>query len=287
MPPVMPRYLHSLAAGALLALLFSACQMEMGIGAKLNGDGSGTFTMAIAVDKEFIDGIAEANRQTGGSAGISGIGGFEDFFDSLKSKGWRVKESKTSAGDVAFSGQCDFTNTAGFDRCVQQVGSADGGGAGFRFGNTGLTFDFGTKRSFFKTHTFFAGTANLTGPPDAQGRQMTQSIQALADQYFSFDIRAELSGSIRIVKGGGSVTKGIATWHPRVGESLDFRAEADAINPLSLLVIALPLIGLFGFGAWGLVRKRTAGDGGFVRPEEPADAAHEEIPVTAESDPSP
>lgn len=281
MPRVMVR--KTFVAFALAAL-FSSCQMEMGIGAKLNRDGSGTFTMAIAVDKEFVDGLAEANRQSGGATGISGIKGFEDFFNSLEAKGWRVRQTKTPAGDQAFSGQCDFRNVAGFDGCVRDVGSAEGGSSGLNFGGTGLTFDFGTTSGFFKTRAFFAGAANLSGPGGEQGRELTRSIQSLADQFFSFEIRAELPGSVRIVSGGGSVRDGVAVWKPRVGEKLEFRAESDAINPVSLVVIALPVLALLGIGAWGLMRRRPSAETGFVAPGEDGFAEPDGLPGAATED---
>jgi hypothetical protein len=246
--------------GIALALALSSCQMEMGAGAKLRRDGSGTFTLAIAVDKEFIDGIEQADRSSGGRITGSGIKGFDDFFDSLKRQGWHTKRTATKNGDVALSGACDFPDPKAFGRCLSQISSAEGGGGGIQFKDAGLAFDLGTKQGFFKTHTFFKGVVNLAGNAGA----LTQQIRAVAAQVFTFEVRAELPGSVRITSGGGQIRDGVATWKPRVGERLELAAESDAYNPAALVAVAVPILILIGLGAWFLARRRPApasGDG--------------------------
>jgi hypothetical protein len=245
--------------------------MEMGVGTKLNRDGSGTFSLAVAADKEFIDGLSQADRQSGGRLSATGLTEFENFFGSLKQRGWRTKKTETKAGDVALAGSCAFRDAKGFDACLSQVSSAEGGGRGLRFKDAGMSFDFGTKKGLFKTHTFFSGRVNLAG--DDRDPALARQIQQLAAEVFTFEVRAELPGSTRIVSGNGQIRDGVAVWKPKVGEHLSLRAESDAYNPAAFVVGIIPLIGLLGLGMWALTRRRRpAGDaGGFV----PVDRASE------------
>ncbi|MFN2642843.1 MAG: hypothetical protein ABR548_13300 [Actinomycetota bacterium] len=248
----------------LLGVVLPSCQMEMGVGTKLNRNGSGRFTLAIAVDKEFIDGLEQADAQSAGRLQGAGVKEFESFFDSLKTHGWKVKKSETKKGDVALSGACDFAGPKGFDACLSQVSSADGGTRGLQFKDAGLGFDFGTKKGFFKTHTFFTGQVNLAGgKTDAA---LARQMQQLASQVFTFEVRAELPGTVRVLKGGGVLRDGVAVWSPKVGERLSLRAESDAFNPASLVTVAVPLLGLLALGIWALTRRRPkhVADDGYV-----------------------
>lgn len=271
MPPDMGRRSRIPTTLAALALLVPACQMEMGIGTKLNRDGSGTFSMALAVDKEFVDGLGQAANDPAAGGEVTGIEGFDEFFDSLKAKGWRVKTERTAAGDVAYSGRCDFPNPAGFDACLTELSGAEGGDDAFSFKDSGLRFDFRTERGFFKTKSIFGGTVNLAAP--GANEQMTKAVAAIASRVFRFEVRADLPGNERVVKGAGVVRDGVVVWRPLIGEKIDFRAESSAYNPAAIVAVALPLLGLLGLVVGRLARRRppAAGPEGFV-PADPQNA---------------
>jgi hypothetical protein len=137
-----------------------------------------------------------------------------------------------------------------------------------------MTFDFATKRGLFKTHAFFAGSIDLTGPVRGQSPQLASQLQALASQVFTFEVRAQLPGPPRVVAGQSEakVSGDLVTWTPQVGEKLDFRAESDAYEPLPIAIVAVVAALLLGLGVWVIVRRRgkpSADDsGGFVSREE-------------------
>lgn len=262
-----------LVAPLLPALVLASCQMEIGVGTKLNRDGSGTFTLAVAADKEFVDGLSQ-DPSKGGLGVPGGFRAFEDLFEALERSGWRVRRAQTPGGDVALTGACDFARTAEIDRCLGQL-SASGGTDGVRFRDTGLTFDVGQDRGLFKTRSFIAGSVNLAGPQissDPRVAQQLAELQAFASQVFRFEVRAELPGSPRIVAGAevASIKDGVVAWRPRIGERLDFRATSDAYNPTALTLVAVLLVIVLGAGVWLVTRRRTPPpeETGFVSPAD-------------------
>lgn len=246
---------HLWALMAVIAAVTSSCRMEMGIGTTLRADGSGVFTMAVAFDKEFIDGLREVGAGAGRS-GSSGVGEFEAFFSALRDKGWSYRRTETPAGDLALRAACAFPDSPGFDRCLSQLSSLDAGSGAGELRNFGLAFDFGITRSFFRTRSWFAGTANLSGPDDDRLRKAVAQLRTIAGDTFRFEIRADLPGSVAIVSGQGHVEDGIAIWRPRVGERLDLRAEARAYNVAAVVTVVGPLVAAAALAAWILARRR-------------------------------
>jgi len=258
---------------ALALILLASCQMEVGVGTKLNANGSGTFTMAVAADKEFIDGL-NGTAPGSGAAGLGGsFAGIEELFSSLQKAGWRVKDTTDAKGDRAFTAACDFVSHTAFTRCLGQL-SSQGGDGGVRLQDTGMTFDYATKRGLFKTHAFFAGSVDLTGPVRGQSPQLAAQLQTLASQVFTFEVRAQLPGAPRVVAGASEakVNGDLVTWTPSVGEKLDFRAESDAYQPVPIAGVAVGAALLLGLGLWALMRRRGKPSpddtGGFVSRED-------------------
>ncbi len=250
--------------------------MEMGVGTKLNHDGSGVFSMAVALDREFIDGLRRAEA-LGDEQASGGIQEFEKFFAGLRDRSWSYRRSETPGGDLALRASCTFPNSAGFDRCLSQLSSVDVGKEAGELRNFGLSFDFGITRGFLKTESWFAGTADLSGPDDERLQRAIQQLQSVAADTFRFEIRADLPGAVKIAGGQGQADGGVALWRPRVGETLVLRATASAYNPGAVLALVVPALVAIGFVAWSLARRRarrTAIDDGFSAasvavPQEP------------------
>jgi len=212
----------------------------------LNARGGGTFSIAIAADKELHDQLLAAPDASSGFASVQGL------FDGLQARGWDVAKSEPSGG-LSFAASKKFNNGAEFDSLLSDIRTARGNGAG-SFG--GIRFDLGyeTRRAFARTQTRFHGDF------DTSGLKLDPEVLRAIQGLVRFEIRAELPGTTTVSDAIGAVAGQTAVWRPELGSSFAFSAGSSALRVGSLLLILIPGLGLLGFVAWFALGRRKPDD---------------------------
>lgn len=232
---------------AMLALVFAtaACEVTVRIGTDLEKDGSGRFSLAVALDKELRDQLAEGHE-------TDSLASLEALFDRLKQKGWTVTTTQPNGG-VSYEASRAFKDSADFDALIGEVGTAQEGSAVRDLGGIALVVDHDVRKSFFKTESSFSGRIDTSGGT-ALSDQTKQLIEALG-QYVHFEVSATMPGAVTDQTGGGSVSEGTIVWRPRLGTALEFSSSARGLNTGALMVVLIPTLLLAaGVGVW--LRKR-------------------------------
>lgn len=255
----MPRMLRLAAAGAILVLGLAACEMTLRLETRLEGDASGTFTVAMLLDREFLEGLRafeELGAPPGEDEPLAGLSTLTAFFECLESAGWNVTQREPDGG-LSLEASRPFASPDAFDDVLASMRCRDEAEDGIQLSNLGLEIDLGTERSFLRSTWFLRGSVDLRGPAlDEESRELLQSVAEAAADVFTLEIAARLPGSIAVREGGGVVEEGRVSWTPRLGRELVFSARSSRIRAGSVAVIVGPVVALAGLGVWLLARRR-------------------------------
>lgn len=254
----MRRFLLTTLACAALAILAAGCQASLEFRTKVNGDGSGSFTVAIELDRELvqsIEGLAAGEGPQGiEGLDLSGLTTLGDYFDCLESAGWRVARTKPGGG-LGWSASRAFTDPAGFAAVKRSLRCGPQDGSRLRLQNLGLDVDYEATRSFLRTGSTFSGSVDLRGGADLDP-EVLALVREFAGDVFRLRVVAELPGGVEIRGGNGVVSGGRAVWEPTIGSLLRFSASSSSLNAGALLLLAGPLVLLAGAAAWYLAGRR-------------------------------
>lgn len=229
-------------------LALSACEITARFDTTLEADGSGTFGVAVALDRELADQLAVSD---------GGLEELEGLFERLASSGWETARAEPGGG-LELRATRRFADTAGFDAALAELGSArasEGDDEGLGLDGLRLAFGVRTERSFLRTRTVFEGEID-TRTELASDPEVRRLLDAIAD-VVHFDVRARLPGDVGTVTGDGSVGEGSVEWRPRLGEALRFSATSSALRPGGLLAIFVPSLLLLVAVGWFVALRRA------------------------------
>jgi hypothetical protein len=260
------RFARAIAAGALLLIATSACQLDITANTRVQRDGSGRFELKFVVDKE----LADLARNAGGDSFSS----LCDVAQELSGRGWAVKRS-TAGGGLRLELSRDFTGPADLDRALGDLGRClslkSGSGPGF--------FDLRVRRSssFFRTTTAVEGSVDLTGPgllgssglDEATKRQLQSFIEQTGGQFFRFVLGAKLPGRVGSTEGDPTeVTGGEVTWTPQLGRRVSFRATSSSYTVLAFGLLGAGVAFIATLVTLAVVRRRGPHE---AVPDQPSD----------------
>lgn len=249
-----------------LVLTCAACEINVKLVTTVNDDGSGDFSLRFVIDKELVD----LARNSG-----------EDPFtrlacpEALEETGWKCGRS-TEGGGLTISLDRSFRSHTEFNDAMAELERL----AAEQEGPTAQFFTLRIEREsgFLKSRTAVQGSVDLTatgvlGNASPESREtLEQIITQAAGEFFTFELTAELPGSVSSTLGDPEdVDGGRVIWRPRLGRTLTFRAESSAYNVGSLVVIGAPSLGVLLLLIWPLIRRRRRKAA--RAPEPPAPAA--------------
>jgi hypothetical protein len=199
----------------LLAVVFSGCQIKVGLDTKVKENGSGTFGFRLAADKEILDLMG----QQGGSS--------DDLFGELK-KGlpadWKTEEGSEADGSKWVTAAVDFKNADDLQTILKDAGSS----ANLDLSSLKLT----QKKSFLSTTTEYSFTLDvgsaLSGIGDlgAMGDQLTPGILS---SILVFENRLTLPGSIK-ANNATKIENGTLIWQPAASGSTEMTASSQSVR---------------------------------------------------------
>ena len=228
----------ALALLVLLAVLLSACTVDLDVHVDLRSDGSGTVEVAATLD-------AGALQRIGGD-----LSSVLDL-DGLRAAGWTVEgPTPTSDGGVTVRLRQSFDSP---EQAEEVFADLAGPGATSPFRGLHVERD----ASAFRTRWRFGGAVDLDRgvslpgvTPSADGRPLPTDLQALEDQLgqsldrlLRLRIGVRLPGSVR----SNATTKADngAVWQVRFGDGrLDLAATGTRTHPLPYVLIGLAALAL-------------------------------------------
>jgi hypothetical protein len=243
----LSRLRFALAIGAA-ALLCASCDLTVQISTTVKPGGGGDLRIAIIMDAELreqLDQVTESGNQ--------GLGEIEALFARLRNDGWTIERTEPARG-LVLAATRTFTDSAGFDRTLSELGDSSQGGS---LGDLGPKLDFDTSASFLRTSSSFSGSMDLTGADlDPKLRPVLKQL----DRFVHFEVRASLPGAVDDVTGGGATEGTQVVWRPRLGSSLAFSARASELRTTSLLVIVMATLVVMGGLLWLALGRRRPSD---------------------------
>jgi hypothetical protein len=255
MPPVLGgsrRLLRAVVFGVVLALAFTACEINVELVTKIEGDGSGRFSLRFVIDKELVDLARNAGEDPFAALACP---------DELTRTGWVCNRS-AEGGGLLISLERAFRSTDELNRAMEELereaAAQEGPTANF------FTLRVSREAGFLRTKTGIEGSVDLTAtgvlgnaPPET--RQTLEAIVAQAGgEFFAFRLAAELPGKVSRTTGDPErIDGGKVTWTPRLGRKLSFAAESSGYNTTPLALIGGPVLALVLLLAWILIRRRS------------------------------
>lgn len=245
--PVLPprrravRRLVPALAALLVVLSAGACQVRTTVDVAVAEDGSGTVTVAVALDDEALARVPDVDDDgTSGPADLAALVRSED----LVAAGWTVADPETGDGETVLRISRPFGTPAEADRVLAEL-----------TGGSGALRDLTVTRSasFGRTELGFSGTADLSGGLEAFGDEGlaaaldgeplgedAAAIEARVGQPLADVVTVEITADL-----GGTST----SWAPRLGDApVDMVADRTAYD-----VPVLVLTAIAGLAALALV----------------------------------
>jgi hypothetical protein len=243
------RLIRAAAAGSILVLALSACEMNLRFTTLLEEDGSGTFAVGVALDAEARLQMEAIGDVTGDPA--NGLAPIYDLFDGLESVGWALERDEP-AGGVAIEASTSFRDPDDFGRVLDELrGARTSEGTGL----SGLVFelDVDGDQTFLRSEAGMSGVLDMSGiDPSAFGQRLAEELR----QRLRIEIRAELPGAIRDVEGAGAVGENVVVWRPEFGSRAEFGAVGSSVRTGNLLLALVPALFVLGVLGWFFIGRR-------------------------------
>jgi len=240
---------------ALLVVATSACQLDVSMRAAVRRDGSGTFSIRFAMDKELVD-IARTLSD-------DPLKALTTLPPDLTSSGWRIRRD-SAGGGLTITVERPFTGPDDLNKAIVSLRTS----LANQQGPTARFFDMKVSRSsgFLRSSTSVSGTIDLTsngllgrsGLAPATQRQLQSLLDQQASQFFRFTLDVSLPGGVSHAKGGEpQVRSGRAEWLPQLGKTLRFEASSSAYNPAITIVGGALALAIALFAVIAIRRRRT------------------------------
>jgi hypothetical protein len=183
-----------IARGAIVAALLvattAACQMDVTVDATVARDGSGTFSLRFAADKELVD----LARNTGQDPFTP----LADLSADLRRQGWQVTRSDT-AGGLSIGIERRFSSPADLNRALAAL-EAEQAGPTRGFFHVTLARSSG----FLRSKTSFEGTIDLSTDrllsesdlPEGTKNTLRPLVEQAAGEFLRFRVRVALPGEV-------------------------------------------------------------------------------------------
>ena len=221
------------ALAAALILAMGACQLDVSMSTSVRRNGSGTFSIRFALDKELVD-IARTLSD-------DPLKSLTTLPPDLTSSGWRIRRD-SAGGGLTITVERPFTSPDDLNKAIASLRTSLASSQG----PTARFFDLAVKRSsgFLKSSTSVAGTIDLTsngllgrsGLAPATQRQLQSLLDQNANQFFRLTLDVSLPGGVSHASGGEpQVRSGKAEWLPRLGKTMKFEASSSAYNPAAVV----------------------------------------------------
>lgn len=245
---------------ALLALSAAGCTVDVDLRVAVAEDGSGVVTVRFDLDDEAVEALGGPLEERLRVA-------------DLVRSGWEVETDEDGDG-ASVVARKEFGSPAQLADTVEEL---SGGAGPFR------DFRLERDRSRFSTSFDFAGSVDLTegvgaaavDPADealvaelsdegVDVHELRRHLRERLDGAFELAVVVELPGGAS--HNAPSVRAGSPVWRPAVGERVEMRASASALDTERLaLVVGGGLLALVALGVWWAPRRRraaTSGGGG-------------------------
>lgn len=208
----------ALRAGFLLlcicvALFAMGCKIQIGLDTVVEENGSGTFGMRLAADKEIQDLMA----QQGG----------EDLFGDLKEdmpEGWNVQEGTDPDGTKWVKTTMAFKDQEELKSLLQSEGDSPMGD----LGNSEI--DISQTTSLFAMKTRFSGKFDLGAALSVIGESAGEEAPIeMLQSIIQFENRVTLPGSIKS-HNADEVQGSTLIWRPKGGGIVEMNAESSVLR---------------------------------------------------------
>lgn len=240
--------------GVALVLALGGCKMTIQVNTVMSRNGSGTFRVVFAIDKE----LADLARQSA-PPGQDPFQQLTDLPAELNRSGWTLKQT-TPDGGLRIEIERPFASPGELNDALAELEARTGQG-----GPTPSFFkDFRVTHSsgFFRNSSGISGTIDLSaeGLLGSSGIENGQALEQIvsqgASEFFEFTVRADLPGKVSTSEGEPTVSGGTVTWSPKFGQTLNFGAAARGYNPVGLSAVGVPVLLLIALGAYLIVSRR-------------------------------
>ena len=247
------KLLRAAALAAVLIVATSACQLDVSMSTSVRRNGSGTFSIRFAMDKELVD-IARTLSD-------DPLKSLTTLPPDLTSSGWRIHRD-SAGGGLTITVERPFTSPDDLNKAIASLRSS----LATSQGPTARFFDMTVKRSagFMKSSTSVSGTIDLTsngllGRSDlapATQRQLQSLLDQNASQFFRFTLDVSLPGGVSHASGGEpQLRSGKAEWLPQLGKTMKFEASSSAYN-LTVVLLGVAVVLVVALIAGVFVRRR-------------------------------
>lgn len=247
------RIARAAIAAALLVAATAACQMDVTVDTRIARDGSGTFSLQFAADKELVD-LAR-------NAGQDPFTPLADLSADLRRQGWNVTRSDTGGG-LSVGIERRFSSPADLNRALAALEAQQAGPAPGFFHVT-----LGRSSGFLRSRTSFEGTIDLSTDsllsesdlPEETKTTLRPLVEQAAGEFFRFTVRVALPGDVSSSSGDPeSIRGGTVTWTPALGKQVTLTASSSAYNRNALAVIVAPVVVLIVILILLLRRRRAS-----------------------------
>lgn len=242
---------------ALLALATAGCTVDVDLHVAVAEDGSGAVTVRFDLDDEAVEALGGSLEERLRVA-------------DLVRSGWEVETDHHGDG-ASVVARKEFGSPAQLADTVEEL---SGGAGPFR------SFRLERDRTRFSTSFDFSGTLDLTqgvgaaavDPADealvaelsdegVDVHELRRHLRERVDGAFDFAVVVELPGGAS--HNAPTLRDGAPLWRPAVGERVEMRASASALDTERLaLVVGGGLLALVALGVWWAPRRRRATSGG-------------------------
>ena len=208
-----------LHAGLLLlvvsvALLAAGCRIQIGLDTVVKENGSGTFGLRLAADKEIQDLMAQQ-------------GGGEDLFSGLKEgmpEGWTTEEGTDPDGTKWVKATVAFKDQEELKSLLQSGGDSPMGDLG------DSQIEISQTTSLFSVNTRFAGKFDMGSALSAIGEGAGEEApMEMLQSIIQFENRVTLPGSIKS-HNADEVQGNTLVWRPKGSGMVEMTAESSALR---------------------------------------------------------
>lgn len=231
-----------LVLAALVLILATACQVRTAVDVAMAEDGSGTVTVAIAVDDEALARVPDVNDDgTSGPDDLAALVRTED----LVAAGWTVGDPASGEGETALRVSRPFGTPAEAEQILAEL-----------TGPSGALRDVAVTRStsFGRTELGFSGTVDLSGGLEAFGDEglaaaldgeplgedeaaIEQRIGQPLAEAVTLEVTADLDGETR-------------SWAPLLGDPpVEMQAEHTVYDVPVLALTAVAVLAALALAA--------------------------------------
>lgn len=229
-----------LLAAVALIVTMSGCTIGIDVSAVVSPEGSGTFRVSFAFDKEFVDVVSTS------ADGRRSLAALKDVVGATTTTGWTIRATQPSGG-LRIQIDRTFDDPESLNRAIEQVASKPQQGS-LAFLNIFRDFSLRHSGGFLKTTTDVAGNVDLAperlAPSFAKVKpELRQALQQAAGRVFAFKVRVLLPGHVTRFSGDPEkVDGGVVEWSAPFGRTLTFSAHASGLRWGNVGLAALPFV---------------------------------------------